>query len=154
MACWPIARGRPSSPAPASSWRSWPRLLSCLPCQCQPRTRLPHPPLPLPAPTVLARTGAGLPASCRSEGFPHEGFPVPARSTALAVFTTRDLPHGADGPRVSIAWLSSRLARCESQPQPPCPSLSVRPSASPPPPSCSHRQCHHWQGAPDSIESP
>ena len=70
--------------------------------------------LPLAAPTVLARTGALSPASCRSEGFHHEGLPVPL-DCSRSVFTARDCPHGADGPRVSTARLCRLAYSLQSQ---------------------------------------
>ena len=39
------------------------------------------------------------------------------------IFTARDCPHGVDGPRVSIAWLTSRSVRCG---RPPAAALSHR----------------------------
>ena len=68
MACSLIARDRPSSPAPASSWPSWLRLLS--PCRRWPRIRVFQPLLPFAVPTVLARTGGSSPALLPQRGFP------------------------------------------------------------------------------------
>src|SRR4029079_16907778 len=95
LGCSPIARDRRNSPAPVSSWLPWPLppQLSCRPGGLHPWTQASHSRLPHAAPSVLARTGAGLPASCRNEVPHHEGFSRSCQTTTASIFTTRDSSH-------------------------------------------------------------
>ena len=116
-----------------------------------------------PSPTAAARcphcAGTALaqdcppPAAARAAAMME--FPFPARSTAVPVFTTRDFPHASGWSSCvhrSALWLGWHAVKSPLSFA--WPIARLRPSPPLPPPSCSHRQYHHWQGAPDSIESP
>jgi len=129
-------------------------LVAATPLRSPVTGRATEPGPPPAAPTVLARTGAGLPASCRSEGCRHDGDARSSTLNSRSVSTPRDHPHAANGPRMSTAQFLARLARRQEPSFFPEPVARLRPSPLLPPHSYSHRQRHRWQGASDSIESP
>jgi hypothetical protein len=154
MGCSLIARDRPSSPAPASSWPSWPlpprpscRLLSS-------RTEVTHLPLPHAARAVLGVTGALALASHLSE-VRHEARSLPRSLTAsLALLPPHNFPYRAGCSRASTVRLCPRRARPYHHNAYASPSVSVVASAPASAPLPWLPSDNHWQSFPDALESP